>query len=272
MFYAFDKLILMADGCMVYTGPPSKCLAYLAKVGYVPPADYNPADFLMDLVTSTEAGASHVVSGDTLRAADATNTTSGTSRPLSTTTVATSAAAPTTTSAGTALAGYEPVNSDDVEKAAKSIRTILIDAWDNAPIEAEIAAACSSFTDTKDNASDDDINNVKYLASYKTQFTTLFERAMLNSKSVLLTNLTVLQSVAVALICGALWWRMPYDEKRVSDRSSFIFFFMTYWFFSTLFYVSNLHTAQFLNILDIHVNVMHSIRQASCGLSSLFCI
>lgn len=236
MFYAFDKLILMADGCMVYTGPPSKCLAYLAKVGYVPPADYNPADFLMDLVTSTEAGASHVVSGDTLRAAD--NTSGGTSG--SSTTVATSAAQTVTpvSSAGTAQAGYAAVNSDDTEKTAKSIRTILIDAWDNAPIEAEIAAACSIFTDAKDNASDDDINNVKYLASYKTQFIILFERAMLNSKSVLLTNLTVLQSVAVALICGALWWRMPYDEKRVSDRSSFIFFFMTYWFFSTLFYVS----------------------------------
>lgn len=31
VFYSFDKLILLADGCMVYTGPPGKCLQYLVR-------------------------------------------------------------------------------------------------------------------------------------------------------------------------------------------------------------------------------------------------
>ena len=54
VFYKFDKLILLADGHIAYCGPPSKCLEYLAKLNFSPPSDYNPADFVMDLVNSDE--------------------------------------------------------------------------------------------------------------------------------------------------------------------------------------------------------------------------
>jgi hypothetical protein len=263
VFYAFDKLILMADGCMVYTGPPSRCLAYLARIGYVPPMDYNPADFVMDLVTSTEAGAAQVLSGTVSGAAVSTAAPSG----------ADVVEKPTAkTAPGALVAAESRTNSDcsvdatgvdaedhvvpDVQSGAaeslidkskqKSIRTILIEAWDNAPIDAEIAAVSANFTAIANNANNnsdgsddgDDVLNVKYLASYKTQFVILLERALLNSKAVLVTNLTVFQAAAVALIAGALWWQVPNRETRVFDKASFIFFFMTYWFFSTLFHVS----------------------------------
>lgn len=39
----------------------------------------------------------------------------------------------------------------------------------------------------------------------------------------------------VSVVCGLVWFDMPYNENRVFDRSSYIFFFMTYWFFMTLF-------------------------------------
>lgn len=54
VFYKFDKLILLADGHIAYYGPPSKCLAYLATLNFCPPSDYNPADYVMDLVNSEE--------------------------------------------------------------------------------------------------------------------------------------------------------------------------------------------------------------------------
>jgi hypothetical protein len=266
VFYAFDKLILMADGCMVYTGPPSRCLAYLARIGYVPPMDYNPADFVMDLVTSTEAGAAQVLSGNTVSgAAVSTSAPSG----------ADAVEKPAAKAAPGALVTAESrTNSDcsvdatgveaddhvvpDLEAGAaeslidkskqKSIRTILIEAWDNAPIDAEIAAVSANFTSIANNANSgdgsddgDDVLNVKYLASYKTQFVILLERALLNSKAVLVTNLTVFQAAAVALIAGALWWQVPNRETRVFDKASFIFFFMTYWFFSTLFHVGSVN-------------------------------
>ena len=51
IFYSFDRLIVLADGRTIYNGAPAYCLSYLSKLHYTPPNDYNPADFLMDLVT-----------------------------------------------------------------------------------------------------------------------------------------------------------------------------------------------------------------------------
>lgn len=239
----------MADGCMVYTGPPSRCMQYLARVGYAPPMDYNPADFIMDLVTSTEPGLGleQVCSG-CFQAAQASADVSDLPQ-LTTTAVAENTGTERDSPEGSVAdtAGALPV---DLEEAAllpveqkKSIRTLLIEAWDNAAVEKEIDAVCATFTDTVATTSaaedaNDDINNVKYLASYRTQFIILLERALLNSKAQLVTNLNVFQAIAVALICGALWWDMPNKETRVADKSAFIFFFMTYWVFSTLFHVS----------------------------------
>lgn len=258
VFYSFDKLILMADGCMVYTGPPSRCLAYLARLGYAPPMDYNPADFVMDLVTSTEAGvgAGLVLSGS--KAVDDAKKIAGglVADSRATSDASVGAPSPTADLESGAAEGEGEGHSEGANPAEasatdalidksqqKSIRTILIEAWDNTPIEEEIARISASFASTEAQDSPegseegDDVVNVKYLASYKTQFIILLERALLNSKAVLVTNLTVFQCAAVALIAGALWWQVPNKETRVFDKSSFIFFFMTYWFFSTLFHV-----------------------------------
>jgi len=51
VFYSFDRLFVLADGHMVYSGTPDNCLPYLESLGFVLTLDYNPAEFLMDLVT-----------------------------------------------------------------------------------------------------------------------------------------------------------------------------------------------------------------------------
>ncbi len=39
----------------------------------------------------------------------------------------------------------------------------------------------------------------------------------------------------MALICGLVWFRMPYTELRINDRAGYVFFFQSYWFIMTLF-------------------------------------
>ena len=46
IFYSFDQLFLLADGHVVYNGPPSKCLAYFSSLHYHPPTDYNPVKII----------------------------------------------------------------------------------------------------------------------------------------------------------------------------------------------------------------------------------
>ncbi|CAF4519795.1 unnamed protein product, partial [Rotaria sp. Silwood2] len=38
-----------------------------------------------------------------------------------------------------------------------------------------------------------------------------------------------------AIVSGICWLRMPFEESTIQDRSSFIFFIMTYWPFNTLY-------------------------------------
>ena len=208
VFYVFDQLILLADGHIVYSGSPAKCMAYFHSLGHAPPGDYNPADFVMDLVNSAS------------------------SSPATTTAEATAAGAAT---------------------EGESIRSQLIKQWDNSSLEEEVALTLSSFRradkglsevgkptslDEASEEEDDDDSTprfLKYPASYSTQFVTLLGRALIVSQKNSMTNLQIYQTIGLALICGFCWFDMDYSEDRIQDRSGFIFFFMTFWFFMTLF-------------------------------------
>jgi ABC-type multidrug transport system ATPase subunit/ABC-type multidrug transport system permease subunit len=45
----FDRLILLAQGRTVYSGPFTRCQAYFSEIGYACPRGYNIADYLVDL-------------------------------------------------------------------------------------------------------------------------------------------------------------------------------------------------------------------------------
>jgi ABC-type multidrug transport system ATPase subunit len=55
---AHDVMLLANGGRVAYHGPVSKCIPYFTSIGYECPANYNPAEFLIDLVSIvTDCGA-----------------------------------------------------------------------------------------------------------------------------------------------------------------------------------------------------------------------
>ncbi|KFA74091.1 hypothetical protein S40288_03782 [Stachybotrys chartarum IBT 40288] len=60
----FDRLILLAQGKTVYSGPFSQCQAYFDSIGYECPAGFNIADYLVDL--TMHAGSSQYVDDGTV--------------------------------------------------------------------------------------------------------------------------------------------------------------------------------------------------------------
>lgn len=58
----FDRLILLAGGRTVYSGPFSTCQQYFDKIGYSCPPGFNIADYLVDL--TMHAGATHSYTDD----------------------------------------------------------------------------------------------------------------------------------------------------------------------------------------------------------------
>ena len=214
VFYSFDHLVLLADGHTAYYGAPQNCLSYLATLNFIPPGDYNPADFVMDLVNANESTSD--------------------------------------------LAG-EPYVQE--EGNSMSPRSVLIKKWDNTATLAivdsklslhravslrSVAIAGNEVTElshaeeglaTSSNillAIDDD-GSSGYATFYSTQFRVLLTRAFRNSKAQLFTALNVFQCLAISLLCGLVWYQMPQSETSIQDRGGFIFFFMVYWFFNSMF-------------------------------------
>lgn len=50
IFFKFDRLMLLAEGHMVYNGPTKDVVAYFGQLGYKCPKYTNPAEFIMNLV------------------------------------------------------------------------------------------------------------------------------------------------------------------------------------------------------------------------------
>lgn len=64
----FDRLILLAGGRTVYSGPFSTCQQYFHQVGYTCPPGFNIADYLVDL--TMHAGAAHSYTDEVESSAD----------------------------------------------------------------------------------------------------------------------------------------------------------------------------------------------------------
>lgn len=58
IFQLFDRLLLLARGKIAYFGDAHKVIPYFEKIGYQCPEEFNPADFVMDMVTENPALAS----------------------------------------------------------------------------------------------------------------------------------------------------------------------------------------------------------------------
>lgn len=51
IFTLFDDLVLLSDGAAVYSGPASEAVGYFKEQGFTCPPNYNPAEFLADLIS-----------------------------------------------------------------------------------------------------------------------------------------------------------------------------------------------------------------------------
>lgn len=50
LYRMFDKVVVLSEGCPIYSGEAGRVMEYLGSVGFVPGFSFvNPADFLLDL-------------------------------------------------------------------------------------------------------------------------------------------------------------------------------------------------------------------------------
>ena len=74
----------------------------------------------------------------------------------------------------------------------------------------------------------------KWPIGFFSQTIILFTRSLRLTGKAQFTKLNFMQAIILAVISGLCWLRMDFAEDTVPDRSSFIFFIMTFWPFQTL--------------------------------------
>ncbi|SPO21890.1 related to ABC transporter protein [Ustilago trichophora] len=266
----FDKLLLLAEGRVVYSGPFSKCGDYFDQVGHPCPPGFNIADFLIDLTArrnyaegervdeDVEGGAS---TGNSHRRADTSVATTGTnSRDESTELRTRPNSIAEEGSAGDGLRKRTSRLADGLRNAFANGQSNGHDVWMPALSSGKLVHLVNSFSES-DIANEakseldaflgrrqggvvndlpDLANESSLLRSYKkaglwTQFKILSGRAFKNLyRDPILMFAHFGLAIVLALFCGVLYHGVTNDISGFQNRLGLFFFILSLFGFSCL--------------------------------------
>mmetsp|Transcript_26096 Transcript_26096/g.39464 ORF Transcript_26096/g.39464 Transcript_26096/m.39464 type:complete len:713 (+) Transcript_26096:132-2270(+) len=217
VFFGFDKLMLLADGNVVYFGTPKDSLEHVKKLGLECPAGYNAADHHMDLLVVDSA-----IDEDVEQDSFIDNDTQQNNGDASGLVHRRRGETGRRQSVGGTTTKQKLINSWDQEASAVQV-------------EEEVKAQYESSGRRLNRQQSVIMTEKSFNTTWWTQYTVLVHRSMKNSRSAIFTRLNLIKAGAIGLMCGLLWFQMPYTELTVFDRSSYYFFTMTFWVFDAMF-------------------------------------
>jgi ABC-type multidrug transport system ATPase subunit len=212
-FYLFNGVLMLCEGRCVYRGPPADCMAYLSAAGFPPPMTagycaYNPADYWMDLLYTLDVDpTAGVVPRYALMNAWYVH-----ERRLL---------------AGTADVECSGVQSTVPEQSVSETHSLLSDFNDYVtPIayDADLYVAGESTE-----------KQVVTGVGTARQVYAVWRRSYRANWRVQLGTVSLLQTLAMALLVGLCWYQLPQVEHRASDLAGWAFFTAAYWFFAGLY-------------------------------------
>ncbi|XP_074625130.1 uncharacterized protein LOC141883522 isoform X2 [Acropora palmata] len=74
-----------------------------------------------------------------------------------------------------------------------------------------------------------------WATSFWTQFTVLMSRTFKQSKPDILSKLSLIQNIMLAVVTALIWFQTPYIEESIADRYALLFFTIVYWNFTPMF-------------------------------------
>jgi ABC-type multidrug transport system ATPase subunit len=220
VFRSFDRLLMLAEGNVVYFGTPRDSLDYLRDHALSCPDGYNAADHWMDLLVND----SMLTEEDEINnnVADDIGTTRGPSHNENTTSLLDN----------NALGSKITPCSSSTKNLTPRLR--LINAWDREAVAEQIDREV--MEDDEKSQKSNVLDSVKkYNTSWLTQYTVLTHRCLKNSRSAIFTPLNIIKSGAIGIVAGLLWFQLENTESNVSNKSAYYFFSMTFWIFDSMF-------------------------------------
>ncbi|XP_057306202.1 uncharacterized protein LOC130644562 [Hydractinia symbiolongicarpus] len=208
VFHMFDKILLLCNGRIAYYGKLSGVLKFFEHIGMPCHINWNPADFIMEQ-----------------------------------------------------LSAEKKVQDKIVQKFQefKSNRETRIYCEDETSESVDLNSVKSAENlcngaDIKGHTEDDETQvNGKLLldqeapdfkknqlsrwpTSFKTQTSALCKRAFIQCKRDFWDKLSFIQTFAIAVIAGLIWFNIPYEEKTLKDREGVVFFTVIYLSMTPMFF------------------------------------
>ncbi|XP_064092394.1 uncharacterized protein LOC135205559 [Macrobrachium nipponense] len=257
IFYMVDRLLLLCNGQNAYFGNTKKVVEHFASIGLPIAPHYNPADFILEqvkgpkevqekLIQSAKEGvqmsfnlqqtvtlptspsihsfyskyltlpsvpvSSDVETNDNLWDGDCTNFKEYTCYHPN---------CPTDISVTINVSKKEsPAYNKIVGEEEDSGRS----SWSE-ETESETSASSSSY---------ESFNDPQWPTSFFTQFKVLTQRNFCVAKPLLLSRLNWIQTLALGLLAGLLWYQVPREEENLQDIQGWMFFSSSYW---TMFFL-----------------------------------
>ncbi|XP_065649410.1 uncharacterized protein LOC100206794 isoform X5 [Hydra vulgaris] len=195
VFHMFDKLLLLCNGKVAFYGKTSEVLLFFESIGMPSHLNWNPADFLMEQLSTDKDLQNKVVQS---------------------------------------FENYKRENLKKDEKSySKPEVEDHPDSYINfvAEINEDTDHNKKTIDGNKDLKNlDQSLSSKKWPSGFCTQVTALCQRSFIEAKSEIWDKLSFIQVIFVAIIAGLVWFNTPYSEASISDRQGVIFFALMYIF------------------------------------------
>ncbi|KAJ4828341.1 ABC transporter G member 21 [Turnera subulata] len=195
LYRMFDKVVVLSDGCPIYSGHAGRVMEYFGSIGYPPGFNFmNPADFLLDLANG--------IVPDT-KQDDQTEFHGRLDHPDDQASVKQSL-----------ISSYKknlyPALKEEMQKIFQNPAVLS-------------SSSGSSLRNSE----------ARWTANWWQQFKVLLRRGLRERKHESYSGLRIFQVLSVSILSGLLWWHS--DSSHIQDQVGLLFFFSIFWGFFPMF-------------------------------------
>ncbi|XP_069705166.1 uncharacterized protein E23 isoform X3 [Periplaneta americana] len=204
IFHMFDKLLLLCNGQTAYFGHVHKVVDFFNNIGLTVMPQYNPADFILEQVKGSEEMKEKIIAASK----DARS-----------------------------LPDYPQELLPDYFTNSVTICDKYLHNYQESHLQANAMKDEEGKTLWQDNqshasssvsSSDDDVS-WQWPTSFWTQFKVLSQRNFQEARPRMLSKLNWVQTVALGILAGLLWFQLERKEESLHDIQGWMFFSTTYW-------------------------------------------
>eukprot|EP00186_Timspurckia_oligopyrenoides_P002085 CAMPEP_0182443060 /NCGR_PEP_ID=MMETSP1172-20130603/1902_1 /TAXON_ID=708627 /ORGANISM="Timspurckia oligopyrenoides, Strain CCMP3278" /LENGTH=731 /DNA_ID=CAMNT_0024638225 /DNA_START=114 /DNA_END=2309 /DNA_ORIENTATION=- len=210
MFAEFDKLLLLAEGHVVYFGEAAKAVEYFASIGFECPYGYNPSDYFLQLLTEEDLNGGVPIKS---RLKEEWKKRQDVLFPRN----------------------HE---SDGVNRQ-KSLKDKVLEKSDQILKKLSNAKSSSQNVLDENNGKSHKLSALfhdsKYPVSWWRQFVVLSERAFRQKRGDHFKWIPFSQYFVVTMLVSIVWFQMNDLESSINDRIGLLFFAGVFWGFSSMF-------------------------------------